>query len=93
MCMVSNDGGLAENHNFNPDGNRISQERAIPIQPKAPLLLGNDPYGTDQPDFVPRDVNSRSGGGVVINLDQLEDEDKDASIILDRPQRVKILGE
>lgn len=87
------DGALVKNHDFTADGTKASRSRAIPVQPKAPLLLGKDPYGTEQPDFVPRDAASMNGGGGVINLDQLEAEDKDASILLDRPRRVEIKGE
>ena len=88
-----NDVALAANDNFSLNGHQSSDQRAFPVQPKAPVLLGNDPYGTDQPDFVPRDVNSRRSYGTVINLDQLEDEDEDADIVLDRPERIRILGE
>lgn len=87
------DGPLAGGEDFTPDGTRTSRSRAIPVQPKAPLLLGKDPYGTEQPDFVPRDAASSNGGGGFINLDQLEAEDREASIILDRPKRVQIMGE
>ncbi len=85
------DDGLADNHDFSPDGNQAALARAIPVQPKAPLLLGEDPYGTEQPDFVPRDIILRGGSNVLLNLDQLESEDKEAAIILDRPRRVEIL--
>ena len=85
-------GGLADSHDFNPSGNQAKLARAIPVQPKAPLLLGDDPYGTEQPDFVPRDPTAASST-TILNLDQLEQEDKGAAIILDRPRRVEILGD
>ncbi|MBK1831790.1 transglycosylase domain-containing protein [Verrucomicrobiaceae bacterium R5-34] len=84
------DGTLAKNYDFSADGTKASTSRAIPIQPKAPLLLGNDPYGTEQPDFVPRDAAAVSRGAGIVNFDQLDAEDKDAAIILDRPRRVSI---
>jgi len=88
------DGGvLADSHDFTADGGQSSLSRAIPVQPKAPLLLGEDPYGTEQPDFVPRDAASMNRGGNILNLDQLDVEDRDASIILERPSRVEIDSE
>jgi len=88
------DGSLANNdYDFSATGTKASQSRAIPVQPKAPLLLGKDPYGTVQPDFVPRDAAAVSSGGGVVNFDQLEAEDNDAAIILDRPRRVSIKAE
>ena len=87
------DDSLAANHNFSTDGNQSSRFRAIPVQPKAPLLLGKDPYGTEQPDFVPRDRSAMRGNTGILNLDQLEDEDRDAAIILDRPRRINIKAE
>ena len=84
---------LADSHNFNPNTDQTAIIRAIPVQPKAPLLLGEDPYGTEQPDFVPRDPTAVRGSVTILNLDQLEAEDENAAIILDRPQRVEILGD
>ena len=89
---IAND-ELTENHEFNPDANQTVLMRAIPVQPTAPLLLGNDPYGTEQPDFVPRDSTVARGSTTILNLDELEVEDQKASIILDRPQRVEIFGD
>lgn len=63
---------------------------AIPIQPQAPVLLGDDPYGTEQPDFAPRDKMARRQSEESLNFDQLEAEDRKAAIILTKPGRVKI---
>ncbi|BDS08739.1 penicillin-binding protein 1A [Oceaniferula spumae] len=87
------DGTLAKNYDFTADGTKASRSRAIPVQPKAPLLLGKDPYGTEQPDFAPRDTTTSNSNGGVINLDQLETEDRNSDIILDRPRRVEIIEE
>ncbi len=81
---------LVGGHNFVPGGAQGALSHAIPIQPKQPLLLGQDPYGAEQPDFAPRDTPSRASDGGAMNFDQLDDEDRDAAIILDRPQRIEI---
>jgi len=81
---------LAETHNYGAQGSKVASSHAIPIQPKQPLLLGQDPYGTEQPDFAPKDTQSRRDGGAVMNFDQLDQADEDADIILDRPRRIEI---
>ena len=83
-------GGLAGGHDYGADGEKSAQSYAIPIQPKQPLLLGNDPYGSEQPDFAPKDTSARRGDQSGLNFDQLDEEDKDATITLDRPKRIEI---
>lgn len=87
------DGALAGHHDFGAQGSKSVKSYAIPIQPKQPLLLGMDPYGTEQPDFVPRDQRAGRGDGNGMVFDRLEEADSDAAIILDRPQRVQIREE
>lgn len=84
------DPNIAENHHFGPQGSKVAQSHAIPIQPKQPLLLGQDPYGTEQPDFAPRDSNYGQNETGIMNFDQLDQADKDADITLERPSRVHI---
>ena len=84
------DPSLAENHNYGAEGSKAARSHAIPIQPKQPLLLGQDPYGTEQPDFAPKDTRSSRDGGAGMNFDQLDQADEDADIILDRPRRIEI---
>ena len=84
---------LAENHHFDATSNKSSVVLALPIQPQQPLLLGDDPYGTEQPDFAPRDVKRSARRENTTSFDQLEDEDKDSSILLERPKRVEIYQE
>jgi membrane peptidoglycan carboxypeptidase len=71
-----------------PSANLTSH--AIPIQPQAPILLGKDPYGTEQPDFAPRDMMASRQTSNNLNFDQLDNEDRAAAIILDKPGRVEI---
>ncbi|MGB0991388.1 MAG: transglycosylase domain-containing protein [Akkermansiaceae bacterium] len=87
------DDSLAKQHNFAAESSssKTTHTYTIPIQPKAPLLLGNDPYGSEQPDFAPRDESAtreRSKDSMV--FDQLEEEDRDAAILIDRPNRIRI---
>lgn len=85
------DPSLAQNTEFNTSGTPSLTSHAIPVQPQAPILLGKDPYGTEQPDFAPRDVLASRQSSNNLNFDQLEDEDRAAAIILEKPQRVEIL--
>ncbi len=82
--------GPADQLSFGPTQGNPNTALAVPIQPKQPLLLGDDPYGTDQPDFVPRDQSVNERGNSVTSLDQMDKEDQKASISLDRPKRVEI---
>jgi len=85
------DPSLAESTNFAAGGGGSSfAGYAIPIQPKAPVLLGKDPYGTEQPDFAPRDALARRQTGQSLNFDQLDVQDREAAIILAKPERVMI---
>lgn len=81
---------FANNHHFGVATDKAANVLAVPIQPKSPLLLGEDPYGTEQPDFVPRDRRSTTRRESATSFDQLEREDRDSSILLDRPKRVEI---
>ena len=82
--------GPADKLSFGPTQGNPNTALAVPIQPKQPLLLGDDPYGTEQPDFVPRDQSGNERGNSVTSLDQMDKEDQKASISLDRPKRVEI---
>ena len=84
------DPAITANQDFNADTERGSKSSAIPVQPKQPLLLGGDPYGTEQPDFAPRQAQIASQNSMLINFDQLDSEDRDAGIVLDRPRRIEI---
>ncbi|MFC4991316.1 transglycosylase domain-containing protein [Rubritalea tangerina] len=66
-----------------------------PVQPIAPTLLGDDPYNSSQPAFVPRDVNvsSTSRGLEAINPDVLTDQDDISMIRMERPGRVEIVAD
>lgn len=92
FCEVHgvSDPSLVNNQDFGSGALRNRAINAIPIQPQAPILLGSDPYGTEQPDFAPRDNTARREGGSVLIFDQLEQEDRAAAITLDKPQRVVI---
>ena len=84
---------LSDFKNDNQFANPISKSPvilAVPVQPKQPVLLGEDPYGTEQPDFVPRDQRIGRRQSNTTNFDQMELEDRESSIDLDKPNRVKI---
>lgn len=88
-------GGIAGQHfgdgpDYGSPDHRAQTVLAIPVQPKQPPLLGNDPYGTVVPDFAPRDTSPARRRDNPASFDQLEDEDRDSDIRLDRPRRVEI---
>ncbi len=64
-----------------------------PVQPIAPTLLGDDPYNSSQPAFVPRDltISSTSRGLEAINPDVLTDQDDVSVIHMKRPGKVLII--
>jgi len=84
------DPAIVKHDDFDSDKKQVSRSLVIPIQPKQPLLLGGDPYGTEQPDFAPREQQSAYQNSVMMNFDQLDFEDRAAGIVLDRPQRIEI---
>ncbi|MBT8037336.1 MAG: transglycosylase domain-containing protein [Verrucomicrobiae bacterium] len=84
------DPALSGVHDFGSHTSRVAQSSTIPIRPKQPLLLGNDPYGSEQPDFAPKDKRSSRRDQEVMDFDQLDQEDGDAAILLERPQRIQI---
>lgn len=66
---------------------------AIPIRPKSPSLIGDDPYHSEQPDTKPV-----SGDGGFVRrrtnvLDSLDLGDREEQIKLRRPEKLKILDE
>ena len=66
-----------------------------PVQPVAPTLLGDDPYNSFQPAFVPRDltISSTSRGLEAINPDVLTDQDDVSVIRMERPGKVSIIAD
>lgn len=92
FCEVHgvSDPSLAQNTDFNSNTINNFTSHSIPVQPQAPILLGKDPYGTEQPDFAPRDQMANQSNGMMLNFDQLEAQDRAAAIILDKPKRVVI---
>jgi len=70
--------------------NNVATLDAIPIRPKAPSLLGADPYHAEQPDTTP----VSSDGGFVRRrtnvLDSLDLKDKEEQIRLSRPNKMQI---
>ena len=84
------DPAITNHDGFDSDEKQVSHSPVIPIQPKQPVLLGGDPYGTEQPDFAPREQRTAYQNSLMINFDQLDIEDSAAGIVLDRPQRIEI---
>jgi penicillin-binding protein 1A len=84
------DPNIAKFYDMNTNDKSQANVHAIPVQPQQPVLLGSDPYGTEQPDFAPRQAQSAANDGFFINFDQLDDEDRAAGIVLDLPPRVEI---
>jgi penicillin-binding protein 1A len=66
-----------------------------PVQPVAPTLLGDDPYSSEQPAFVPRDLtaSATSRGLDAVNPDVLTDQDSVSTISMKRPGRIEILAD
>lgn len=64
-----------------------------PVQPIAPTLLGDDPYNSAQPAFVPRDItiSGTSRGLDAVNPDVLTDQDDVSVIPMKRPGKVQII--
>lgn len=87
------EGQLTENLNFGARGQKLARSHSIPVQPKEPLLIGRDPYGSEQPDFVPKDQTSNRGSQYELSFDELDNEDIEAKITLDRPARISIYEE
>ena len=85
--------GIKDDSLVSEDVDSLSVSHSIPVQPKEPLLLGDDPYGSIQPDFAPRDKTFRRRIRNYMSFDELEAEDKAAAIILRRPKRVSIYEE
>ena len=65
-----------------------------PVQPVAPTLLGEDPYGSVQPAFVPRDLTeSTSARGLqAIDPDVMITQDSESTIFIERPGRIRIFA-
>lgn len=64
-----------------------------PVQPIAPTLLGDDPYNSSQPAFVPKDItiSTTSRGLEAVNPDILTDQDGVSVIQMDRPGKLLIV--
>lgn len=65
-----------------------------PVQPVAPTLLGEDPYSSIQPAFVPRDqtVSTSARGLQAIDPDVMLAQDADSTIFMERPGRIRIFA-
>lgn len=74
---------------------RADLSSVMPVQPLAPTLLGDDPYDSQQPAFVPLDaaVSGEARGIDAVNIDQLDELDREASITVSPPGKVKLLDE
>ncbi|BCU78342.1 transglycosylase domain-containing protein [Luteolibacter sp. LG18] len=73
--------------------NSVQAMDVIPIRPKAPSLLGDDPYHSEQPDTTPV-----SGDGAFFRrrtnvLDSLDLKDNEEKIKLQRPGKLPIQGD
>ncbi|MEO1856885.1 MAG: transglycosylase domain-containing protein [Rubritalea sp.] len=66
-----------------------------PVQPIAPTLLGDDPYNSSQPAFVPKDltISTTSRGLEAVNPDVLTEQDDVSIIHMERPGKVLILAD
>ncbi|MBC8128593.1 MAG: transglycosylase domain-containing protein [Gloeobacteraceae cyanobacterium ES-bin-144] len=85
---ASNDGGTPETNVLN-----MPALDAVPVRPKSPVLLGNDPYHIEVPSFAATSSESgliRRRTNVLDSLDLGEIEE---SIPLKRPQRLEIKDE
>lgn len=75
------------------NANQYSQIQ--PVQPVAPTLLGEDPYSSEQPAFVPRDLSDAGStrGLQAIDPDVLISQDVDSTLLMERPGRVHIFAD
>lgn len=66
-----------------------------PVQPVAPTLLGDDPYSSEQPAFVPKDLTSSSSarGLDAVNPDVLSDQDSVSTISMQGPGKIEIIAD
>jgi penicillin-binding protein 1A len=86
--------GVAGEPNIPSDGRlNLPALDAVPIRPKSPVLVGDDPYHTELPSFA-----STSSGTALVRrrtnvLDSLDLGDIEESIPLHRPQRLEISDE
>ncbi len=66
---------------------------AVPVRPKAPVLLGDDPYHTELPSFVASSAEQGLIRRRTNVLDSLDLEDSGETIKLHRPKRLRIEDE
>lgn len=66
---------------------------AVPVRPKAPVLLGDDPYHTEVPSFAAAASQSAFTRRRTNVLDSLDLGDIEEAIPLKRPKRLEILDE
>ncbi|MGD7652544.1 MAG: transglycosylase domain-containing protein [Verrucomicrobiales bacterium] len=66
---------------------------AVPIKPKDPVLIGNDPFHTRLPSFAATSESSGFVGGRTNVLDSLDLGDVEEAIKLRRPGRLEIYDE
>ncbi len=66
---------------------------AIPIRPKGPVLIGDDPYHTELPSFVATSSESGMMRRRTNVLDSLDLGDMEEGIRLPRPKRLQILDD
>jgi penicillin-binding protein 1A len=66
---------------------------AVPVQPKAPALLGDDPYHTELPSFATTSAESGLGRRHTNVLDSLDLGDLEEAIPLRHPKRLEIEDE
>lgn len=67
-----------------------------PVKPMAPTLLGEDPYSSEQPAFVPLDASDdddEERGLDAVNPDLLVRQDREASIVISKPGRMVIISD
>lgn len=66
---------------------------AVPVKPKAPVLLGDDPYHTEVPSFAATSSGPAFGRRSGNVLDSLEVNELEEPVILKRPKRLTIEDE
>ena len=66
---------------------------AVPVKPKAPVLLGDDPYHTEVPSFAATSSGPGFGRRSTNVLDSLEVNEFEEPVILKRPKRLMIEDE
>lgn len=93
FCNVHSGGASNDDRSHDITSLGLAVSSAVPVRPKAPVLLGNDPYHTEIPAFA---ITSEEPGLVRKRTNVLDSLDLDAveePILIKHPKRLEIEDE